>query len=329
MMEHLTRQFETDPDAPFFIFLSSQVAHKPLQAPEALIDRYQKVYAGPLEDLWNQRVSTLRKIGLFPRNAPTTPPAFSARAVQDISAKAARKAALMQASDVELGRLLQLLEDNGKLANTLILITSDNGAEEPAAVLSNAPLRGAKATLFEGGTRSPLIARWPAGGIASNEVVNQMATYLDITPTLLQAAGIRYPGTWRGGKPLPRLEGRNLLPLFRGEPLTPPEYFFWDLNGQFAVLHGGRWKLVSTGRYDVEKARQNIEPLAALYDVVDDPAETRNLAPAEKDMALRLMARYRQWTEEHAAVPYYRVLDERERNRANRKMSRKQLQNIE
>ena len=316
LMKQLTKQFETDPDSPFFIYFASQAVHRPLEAPTALIDKYQEVYDRPLQDLWSDRVSAVRNKGLFPADAPTIAPVSSERAIEGMHTSAARRAALLEAADAELGKLLQLLEDKGKLDNTLIIVASDNGGETPIHNLTNAPLTGAKGTLLEGGTRSALLARWPAGGIGANRVINQMTTYLDIMPTFLDVAGVSYPGAWRGGRSLPALEGRNLLPLLRGQELPPPEYFVWELNGNFAVLQEGRWKLMSAHNYDADKARRNIEPGVVLVDVIRDPAETVDLAPGQTDRVARLLARYRSWAERHDAVPYYKVMDERSRDQA-------------
>jgi arylsulfatase A len=223
---------------------------------------------------------------------------------------------MIESSDAELGKLLQLLEENGRLDNTLIIVASDNGASTTTSSLTNAPYRGAKGTLFEGGTLSPLVARWPAGNIKVHGMTDQMSTYLDLMPTFLHVAGITYPERWHDGMPLSPLEGRNLLPLFRGEKLSPPEDFYWSLYGYYAVLHNGRWKLLANSTYNQEKERSQAEPVLALYDLLSDPAETENLAGKKKDMVTLLLANYHIWAKQHGAMPYYQVLDEYKKHRA-------------
>ena len=314
LIKELSLQLQTETQTPFFVYLASQAPHDPLQGPSALVDQYRKVYQQPAEDLWKARVARMRQMSLFPPAAPTRLPLFTTQDVAAIRATAATRAAMIQSADAEFGKLLQLLEAHGKLANTLVIVTSDNGATSETFKLTNAPYRGAKATLYEGGILSPLAARWPAGNISSNGITQEMTTYLDIAPTLLHAAGVAYPTTWQGDTPLPALEGRNLLPVLRGETLPPPENVYWDLYGHQAVLHEGRWKLVVNSRYDEASERKQTEPVLELYDLLADPAETTNVIAREKALGARLLADYRKWAQQHGAVPYYQVLDAYRKN---------------
>ncbi|HEY6130986.1 MAG TPA: sulfatase-like hydrolase/transferase, partial [Halioglobus sp.] len=307
-MEQLRLQFRNEPETPFFLYIATQSPHEPLVAPQALIDKYRSTYNRPLEDLWRQRVSRLRTLGLFPSDAPTQMPQFTRADRKAVRASAATRAAMIEWTDTEFGRLLQFLEQSGKLDNTLIIVASDNGASSPTSKLTNAPYRGAKALLNEGGTLSPLVARWPAGNLRVNDMTDSMTTYLDLLPTFLHVAGVSYPALWRD-TPLRSLEGRNLLPLLRGESLPPPENFFWSLYGRFAVLHRGRWKLFGNSTYDEKRERRQAEPTLALFDLSSDPAETKNLAGKEKQMAAALLESYGVWAQLHGAVPYYQVLD--------------------
>jgi arylsulfatase A-like enzyme len=306
-MKQLSLQFETDSETPFFLYIASQSPHDPLQAPQALVDKYRKIYDRPLEDLWHDRVSRMRDMGLFPVEAPIQIPLFTSKDEARIRSAAAIRAAMIETSDTELGSLVQLLEENGELDNTLIIVASDNGASSTTSELTNAPFLGAKGVLYEGGTLSPLVARWPGGKIKVNAVTDEMTTYLDLMPTFLQVAGISYPAGWHGETHLRPLEGRNLLPLFQGEKLSPPENFYWNLDGHIALLHKGRWKLLV--KYNEEKERNNAEATLELYDLKLDPAETTNLAGQQKEMASMLLDSYRRWADEHGAVPYYQVLD--------------------
>jgi arylsulfatase A-like enzyme len=314
LINQLSQQFQTKAETPFFVYIGSQSPHDPLQGPQALIDQYRKVYQRPAEDLWQERVARMRQMSIFPPDAPTRMPLFSSQDVATIRATAATRAAMIESTDAEFGKLLRLLEENGKLANTLVIVTSDNGATSETFKLTNAPYRGAKATLHEGGILSPLVARWPAGKITGNGITNEMTTYLDLMPTLLQAAGVAYPVKWRSAAPLPALEGRNLLPVLRGATLPPPENFYWNLYGQYAVLHKGRWKLVANTRYDEASERKQAEPVLELYDLLADPAETTNLIVKEKALATTLLADYRVWARQHGAAPYYQVLDAYRKN---------------
>jgi arylsulfatase A-like enzyme len=309
MIRQMSEQFRTAPETPFFVFFSSQTPHEPLAAPKKLIDKYRNVYAGPLEDVWKLRVSRMRSMRLFPTDAPMIVPTFTRQESETIRSSAAIRAAMIESSDSAFGKLLQLLEDNGKLDNTLIIVASDNGASTTTSKLTNAPFRGAKGVLAEGGTLSPLVARWPAGKVQSNQVSDSMSTYLDLMPTFLHVAGVEYPKQWRGDTALTPLEGRNLLPLFRGEKLSPPEDFYWDLYHQFAVLHEGRWKLLGTRTYNKENATNRAEYGLQLYDLLLDPAETKALTNEQQAMTALLLANYHTWAQEHGVVSYNEVLE--------------------
>jgi len=308
-MKQLDVQFQTERETPFFLYIASQSPHLPLAAPDDLIAKYRKVYSQPLENIWNERVAQMRYLGLFPEAAPTKIPVFTDKRAEEIRDQAAVRAAMIEATDTEFGKLLKLLEENKKLDNTLIIVTSDNGAAAGISELANAPFRGAKGNLYEGGVLSPLVARWPDGGIQANKVTDEMTTYLDLTPTFLAAAAVNYPGKWESETHLQPLQGRDLLPVFRGEKLPPPEYFFWNLYGAFAVLHQGRWKLMANSAYNEEKERKHAPPTTELYDLLSDPAETTNVASKESAMLALLQKSYEAWAPQHGAVPHYKILD--------------------
>jgi len=325
MLEQLAQQLASGDDAPLFLYLPTQAVHRPLQAPAELVDKYRAVYEQPLDALRRDRVQALRQKGLYPADAPAWTPGFSDKTAEHIALEAATRAAMLEAFDTELGKLLRLLDEYGELDNTFIMIASDNGAHPWETGLTNAPLRGAKGALYEGGVRSPLLVAWPAGGVGEGIVVSAMTTYLDVMPTLLQVAGVSYPTRWRDNPDLPPLEGRSLLPLLRGARLPPPEYFFWDIRGNYAVLYKGRWKLLTDSKYDTDKARRGVAPTRALFDVVNDPGETRNVLPGETALAASLQKSYESWAARHGVIPYYEVLDARAARAGGKKSRRERL----
>lgn len=315
-MAQLDDQFQSDAGSPFFLYFASQSPHFPLGAPPDLVDKYRKVYARPLEEVWADRVSRMRERGLFPADAPVNVPTFTAAEAADIREKAALRAAMIEATDAQFGRLVSLLEAQGKLDNTLIVVAFDNGAAAETSRLTNAPYRGAKGNLYEGGTISPLAARWPAGSLPANTLSDEITTYLDLMPTLLQAAEVAYPSQWGEGSALKPLAGRNLLPALRGEKLPPPENFYWNLYGKSAVLHRGRWKLLANSIYDEKRERAHAAPTLELYDLLSDPAETVNVVSEHGALAASLLADYEKWATQHGAVPFHQVLDSYRRTNA-------------
>lgn len=109
------------------------------------------------------------------------------------------------------------------------------------ASLSNTPFRYYKRWVHEGGIATPLVARWPNGGLSDGIVVRTPFQLTDLLPTVLEAIGSDYPVDHTGRDVLP-MEGRSMLPALRGEP-TEAQPLYWEHCGN-AAIRRGRWKLV-------------------------------------------------------------------------------------
>jgi arylsulfatase A len=213
--------------------------------------------------------------------------------------------------DAAVGRLLGALDAKGLAENTLVLFTSDNGPETlnryPEAWRSHGsagPLRGMKLDLHEGGIRVPAIIRWP-GQTRPGQVVDEPVCGVDLLPTLCAIAGIAVPDD----RPI---DGASLLPVFEGKPVERRLPLFWHYfrgaDGGKAALREGDWKLIAhwdgpelapgTGLHPGDMATIKGAKLTdfELYNLRDDPGETRDRAAQEPrrvaDMAARLRARY-------------------------------------
>lgn len=313
-MSLLDSLFQESPETPFFLYVASQAPHKPVDAPDELVAKYRAVYAQPLETLWQARVDGLVATGLLPAHAPLAPPRFTEAQRERLRSTAAQRAAMLEAADTALGELVDLLKRRGKLDDTLIIVASDNGAAAEAALLANAPFRGAKGNLWEGATLSPLVATWKNGGLTQRSMLREPVSYLDIMPTVLEAAGIEYPVVMPGNEAAPQLPGVSFLPALRGEPQQPMPDFYWNLYGRFAVLHEGRWKLHAAG-YSEARERRGLYPPLKLFDLQADPAETRDVSAENPELVQALLQRYEAWAQAHHAVEYYRVLDAYAANR--------------
>jgi arylsulfatase len=153
--------------------------------------------------------------------------------------------------DGHVGQLLKKLDDLGITQNTIVIYTTDNGAE----VMSwpdggNTPFRGEKATAWEGGFRAPAAIRWP-GRIQPNQVINDIVSLQDWLPTLLAAAGepeikqkllVGHQAGARSYKV--HLDGYNQLPLLTGAgPGARQEMFYFTDDGDLAALRYGNWKV--------------------------------------------------------------------------------------
>jgi arylsulfatase A-like enzyme len=173
--------------------------------------------------------------------------------------------------DEAIGEIMTALRARGDAANTLVLFLSDNGGSGNDG---NAPLRGAKGTMFEGGLRVPFLAWWP-GRLPAGRVSDQFLTTLEILPTLAQVAGARLD-------PQITLDGFDLLPVLRGDRESSRTEMFWQRRGDLAA-RVGHWKWVRS------------EKGSGLFDLTADPGETRDLAATQPDVAQRLESRFRAW----------------------------------
>ncbi len=195
-------------------------------------------------------------------------------------------AAMATRLDRKIGRLIAALDRLGLTRETLIIFTSDQGATfekgnqgTSAALDSNRPFRGQKRTLWEGGIRVPGLVCWPGtipGGTVGPEVVH----LTDLMPTLVAAAGGRVDPAWH-------VDGINLLPVWTGRAKPPDRTLFWEWRSeggsQLAALRN-RMKLVVTGGGKPE-----------LYDVVNDPAERRDLSAQYPDLTAQLKTAVGAW----------------------------------
>ncbi len=184
---------------------------------------------------------------------------------------------MIEAMDQGIGEVVATVNRLGLKRRTFIFFCSDNGATN---VGSNGLLRGGKGSLWEGGHRVPAIAYWP-GKIRPGSVTGETALTMDLFATLITI----------GGATLPRdrpIDGVNLLPLLLEGKTLPERTSFWRYRGQKAARKG-QWKLL--GRADELQ----------LYNLAEDPAETRNVAASEHQRVKRLLKELQHWEKKVAA----------------------------
>lgn len=209
-------------------------------------------------------------------------------------------AAFVTELDHQVGRLLQALHDSGTHSNTLVLFTSDNGGHPEYT--ANAPLRGSKWNLYEGGIRVPLLASWP-GRIAENSVCDGAVCGIDLLPTLLELAGGPLPAELDGRSIVRELfseTGSASRELYWHFPYYHPETGYADAlpaigMNDFAVsrtqphsaLRSGNNKLL----YFHEDQRRE------LYNLATDPGELTDLSDRDPNLAADLQRRLLQLLE--------------------------------
>jgi arylsulfatase B len=195
-------------------------------------------------------------------------------------------AAMVDSLDQAVGRVISALEARPDATNTIVLFFSDNGGI-PRVGSSNAPWRGAKLSVYEGGTRVCAAIRWPAGGLKGGGEFDGRIGYIDVLPTLLAAADIKSPGN---------LDGINCLPALRGEAKLPARpWFSYIHQGEMAhaSVHDADWKLVAHGDFFAEKS--DAPPELELYDLKSYPAEATDVANKHPEIVARLHKRLREF----------------------------------
>jgi len=182
-------------------------------------------------------------------------------------------AAMVQAMDAAIGRVLAALDRHRLAEDTIVIFTSDNGGERFSDTW---PLRGGKGELLEGGIRVPALVRWP-GRIAPASRSPQVMATIDWLPTLAAAAGAALDRN----RPS---DGENLMPVLTGDASPSPRRLFWRFarNNQAAVRDG-----------DLKYLRMNGEE--HLYNVADDPRERAELKVREAPAFARLRSAYESW----------------------------------
>jgi arylsulfatase len=159
----------------------------------------------------------------------------------------------MQEFDDNIGVLLKKLDDLGIADNTIVIFSSDNGAEVMSWPDGGAtPFRGEKNTNWEGGYRAPFVIRWP-GVIKPGMEVNDIAAHEDWLPTLMAAAGVpdikeKLLTGYKAGDSTYKvhLDGYNMMPYLKGETDAGPrhEFLFWSDDGDLSALRYDKWKLL-------------------------------------------------------------------------------------
>lgn len=176
--------------------------------------------------------------------------------------------------DEAIGEVLKALTELGQDKNTLVLFLSDNGGSGNGG---NAPLRGSKGSMWEGGLRVPFIAWWP-GKLPAGKVTDEFLTALELLPTISAATGASPP---EGVK----LDGFDMLPVLRGEMKSPREAMFWQRRGDKAA-RVGNWKWIETPK------------MTGLYDLSTDISEKHDLSKEKPDVATMMKSRFDTWRRE-------------------------------
>lgn len=327
-------------EKPFFMLLPYHAAHYPLQARPEDIAKYQGKYRKGWDKIRQERFERMKEIGILDPETRLSPPdgntnqfrgtkepgfeeirahwneyvpwdSLSAVEQEKRDLEMAVFAAIIDRMDQNIGRVLDALEDAGKMENTLILFFTDNGScpfdsnvdfdippgptegyrclSPPWGHVGNTPFRLFKQNGHEGGSNTHFIAHWPRI-ISPNEITAQPAHVVDLFPTFLELAGTEYPTSSKGKSSLP-LDGQSLLPVFEGNQRPESEYYISGFTDRFRMYRRKDWKIVRENNADWE-----------LYNLKQDPTEMDDLAGTMPDKLQEMVTQYEGYKTERAAM---------------------------
>lgn len=239
-------------DGPFYLNYWMFSVHAPFDAKPDLVEKYRKI-ANPQD----------------PQRCPTY-------------------AAMVESMDDAVGTLLDTVDRLGIADNTVIIFTSDNGGNcysevDGTVPTSNAPLRGGKGNLWEGGTRVPCVVVWP-GVVEPESRSEALVQSEDYYPTLLDALGLK-------PEPGQTLDGQSILPALKGEPFVhePTFQFFPHETGvpdwlpPAVSVHRGDWKLVRIFHGGEKGSHRYL-----LFNLKADPGERKDLSESKPELVKEL-----------------------------------------
>jgi len=221
---------------PFFLYAAFNAPHAPMQATEADLELFKNI--------------------------------------KDV--KRRTYCAMVYRLDVNVGKILKTLKDEGIEENTLVVFISDNGGPADSNASINAPLNGQKGILLEGGIRVPFIMKWP-GKLTAGKTVDDPVISLDFAPTFIEAAG---------GKVLKedKMDGVNLIPYLTNQTKEKPhDSFNWRFTISAAIREGD-WKLVRLP-----------DRLPMLFNLSNDISEQNDEALQNPDRTKTMLKQLGDW----------------------------------
>ncbi len=251
---------EANKDRPFFLYLPHYAVHTPLQAKKDMIEKYK------------------RKAGSNGQSNPTY-------------------ASMIESTDQGVGRMMAKLDELGLANKTVVVFYSDNGGVggyselgiKGSEITSNAPLRGGKGMLYEGGVRVPMLVRWP-GVVKPGTTCETPIISVDFYPTLLEVAGASRPASQA-------LDGESMVPLLKGAGGVGRDAIFWHFP---AYLQGneGTWRTTPAGA--VRKGNWKLleffeDGRLELYNLAEDIGERNNLSKKMPDKTRKLHELLKLW----------------------------------
>lgn len=326
----------SDAQTPYFGYLAFQAVHIPVQAPKEFSDHYKGQFDQGWEAVRRARWERAKAMGVVPPDAPYVDMPGNLRPWASLTEEERKKYArtmevysgMIEAMDHHIGRLIQHVAQRGELANTVFVITSDNGPEpsdpvhapwmdvwmslngynwnldtmgEPGSLAFIGPEWASsisspgslyKFYASDGGLRVPMIMSGP--GVPAGVRHGALTFVTDIAPTLLELAGVGDAAP-TSDKPM---TGRSLGPLFSGAAQRiygEDDTFGVEVSGNSALFRD-RYKIV-----------RNMPPVGdgawRLYDLQADPAEANDLSKAQPELFQSMLAGYETYVQRAGVLP--------------------------
>lgn len=315
-------------DKPFFLYLSHNAPHWPLHAKQEDIQQFVGKYMKGWDAIRKERFERQVEMGLFDESLGVSPRDPTVRPWSEVPEDQKQRsdyrmavyAAQVYSIDENMGKLIQALESEDKLDNTLIFFLADNGAcaepynefgggdfdriNDPTtggmvsvgsgwANMQNTPFRQYKNKPYEGGMATPFIAHWPGGipGKMEGKILPDLAHILDVMPTFIDLSGAKYPAVI-DQELIPEPEGQSLLSILEGNGREEPEYLFFE-HQMNCVVRSGDWKAISQfGEWKWE-----------LYNIRNDRNELKDVSGEHPEIVDRLDRAWRNWALRVKAAP--------------------------
>ena len=276
-----------DSKSPFFAYAAYSAPHWPLQAPQNFIKKYNSKYHIGYEEIRKKRFKKMKELGIISTNIDPISselwPTWNELDRETKKKEAKRMAvyaAMVEAMDFHIGRLISFLDKSDELDNTMIIFLSDNGAEgnDPRVILENrvwipqnfdnsienmgnfdshisygpkwaevsaSPYRGYKGFTSEGGIKSPAFITYK--GFKRQKSINDvLLSVMDIAPTILEIANIKHPGDRYKGRQVYPIKGKSMINFLMNKKNyihSKNHVMGWELFNRIAIRHDN-WKLV-------------------------------------------------------------------------------------
>ena len=327
-----------DSKSPFFAYAAYSAPHWPLQAPQNFIKKYNSKYHIGYEEIRKKRFKKMKELGIISTNIDPISselwPTWNELDRETKKKEAKRMAvyaAMVEAMDFHIGRLINFLEKSDELDNTMIIFLSDNGAEgnDPRVILENrvwipqnfdnsienmgnfdshisygpkwaevsaSPYKGYKGFTSEGGIKSPAFITYK--GFKRQKSINDvLLSVMDIAPTILEIANIKHPGDRYKGRQVYPIKGKSMINFLMNKKNyihSKNHVMGWELFNRIAIRHDN-WKLVF-----IEPPHGNRK--WSLYDLNQDPLEQNDLADIKSDKLNEMISYWYAYRDQNGVI---------------------------